>query len=116
MAEDKDQAPPPSVGFVATSGRVAEQIVTGFGGAPSLLLIVILNITMIITGGYFLMRQDELRVGLIQKHLEFISKEREDMTDMIKACILETAPLRAQKENSETALDEYLPQHSAARH
>ena len=69
--------------LVQASGRVAEGIIGGFQGAPTLLLIVILNVCFMIVAGYYLLKQDEQRnvIGI-------------ELVGLIRACILETAPLR----------------------
>lgn len=67
--------------LVQAGGRVAESLVGGFAGAPVLLLIVILNIVMILTAGYFFIRQEELRNSV-----------QHDIVVLLQACILETVP------------------------
>jgi len=75
-----DQQQPPQT-IVQAGGRVAEGLVSSFTGAPTLLLIVILNITMIIMGGFFLLKQDELQ-----------AKNVAEVISLVRACILETVP------------------------
>jgi hypothetical protein len=67
--------------IAAAGGRVAESLIGGFVGAPVLLLIVILNIVMIVTAGYFFIRQEELRNSV-----------QRDIVTLLQACILDTAP------------------------
>jgi hypothetical protein len=59
---------------VVQRAHVTKSIVSGFQGAPSLLLIVVLNVAMILTGGYYMLQQDRLRnevnsqvIGLLEK-------------------------------------------------
>ena len=75
-----ETSPPPQT-IVQAGGRVAELLVGGFAGAPTLLLIVILNIVMVLTAGYFAIQQEKLR-HLVQR----------DMVILLQACILDTLP------------------------
>ena len=68
--------------LVQAGGRVAESLVSGFNGAPSLLLIVVLNVAMILTGGFYMLRQVEQRNEVVKQ-----------VIDLVRACVLETAPL-----------------------
>jgi hypothetical protein len=63
-------------------GRVADSLVGGFAGSPSLLLIVVLNVAMILTGGYYMIKQDAQRNAVV---IEVIG--------LVRACVLETSPL-----------------------
>jgi len=68
--------------IIQAGGRVAENLVSGFQGSPQLLLIVTLNVAMILTGGYYMLRQDEQRNAVVK-----------DVIDLVRACVLETSPL-----------------------
>jgi len=73
--------------IVQAGGRIAEGLIGGFQGAPTLLLILILNIVMIVVSGYYLLKQDEQRnlLGM-------------ELVGLIRSCILETAPIRSLEE------------------
>ena len=62
--------------LVQATGRVAESLVGSFTGSPALLLIVVLNVAMILTGGYYMLQQDEHRNKIV---IEVIG--------LVRACI-----------------------------
>ena len=63
---------------------VAHDAVGSLGAQPVLLLIVIINIVFIAVGGFFLAKLEGTRSSLMLSTLE-----------IIRACVLETAPLGA---------------------
>lgn len=63
---------------------VAHDAVGSLGAQPVLLLIVIINIVFIAVGGFFLAKLETTRSGLMIATLE-----------IIKSCVLDTAPLGA---------------------
>jgi hypothetical protein len=72
--------PPQTI--VQAGGKVAEGIVAGLGGTPSLLFLVILNTAMILVAGYYLLTVEQFR-----------AQDRTALIALIQACILETQPL-----------------------
>jgi hypothetical protein len=58
------------ISLIQVGGRVAEGVVSGFGGSPALLLIVILNVVMILSAGYFLAEQDKLQAKVVVSLIE----------------------------------------------
>jgi hypothetical protein len=66
--------PPPNrqepISLVQVGGRVAEGVVSGFGGSPGLLLIVILNCVIFLVSGYFLAEQDKLQAKVVVSLIE----------------------------------------------
>ena len=64
-------------------GRVAESLVSGFAGAPTLLLIVLLNMALFVAGAWFMLTLEKYR------HLERVA-----LGDLLKVCI--TPPSRPQ--------------------
>jgi len=75
-------ASPP--GAIQAGIAVAHDAVGSLGAQPVLLLIVIINIVFIAVGGFFLSKLEATRSGLMMSTL-----------DIIRACVLETAPLGA---------------------
>lgn len=74
--------PPQNV--VQAGTRVAEGVIGGLSSAPGMLVVVLLNMAMMAVGGYYLLRQEELR-----------SLQQLRLTDLLQACISETVPLKA---------------------
>jgi predicted permease len=66
---------------------VAHDAVGSLGAQPVLLLIVLINVVFIGVGGFFLAKLEGTRSSLMLSTL-----------DIIKACVLETAPLGANAE------------------
>ena len=52
-------APPQTI--VQAGGRVAESLVSGFAGAPTLLLIVLLNMALFAAGSWFMLTLEKYR-------------------------------------------------------
>jgi len=83
-------APQPTVilgshpGAIQAGIAVAHDAVGSLGAQPVLLLIVIINIVFIAVGGFFLAKLEGTRSSLMISTLE-----------IIRACVLETAPLGA---------------------
>lgn len=66
------------MGIIADAeSRVATGVISGFVGNPALLLIVILNVSMIVAAGYFLLRQEEIR------HIE-----RLELIGIVRSCAI----------------------------
>ena len=84
MSEGSVQHPPQSM--AQAGARVAEGLLFGFEGSPSLLLIVVLNVAMILTGGYYMLQQDQHRNEVVK-----------EVILLVKACILETSPLERER-------------------
>jgi len=75
-------ASPP--GAIQAGIAVAHDAVGSLGAQPVLLLIVVINIAFIAIGGFFLAQLESTRSSLMLSTLE-----------IIRACVLETAPLGA---------------------
>lgn len=72
---------------VQASGKAFTDLIGGFQGAPTLLLIVILQLAMMIIAGWYLTEDNKVR-GEVTKELVIL----------IRGCILETAPITAGRE------------------
>jgi hypothetical protein len=70
-------APEPPQNIVQASGRVAESIVGGLVHTPTLLLIVLLNLSMIFAAAYYLDRQEAHRINTANR-----------ITDLLSLCIV----------------------------
>lgn len=74
-------------GAIQAGIAVAHDAVGSLGAQPVLLLIVIINIVFIAVGGFFLTKLETTRSSLMLSTL-----------DIIRSCVLETAPLGANAE------------------
>ena len=74
-------------GAIQAGIAVAHDAVGSLGAQPVLLLIVIINIVFIAVGGFFLSQLEGTRSHLMLSTLE-----------IVKACVLETAPLRTNRD------------------
>ena len=75
------EAGSPPQTMVQAGGRVAESLVTGFTGAPTLLLIVLLNMALFAAGSWFMLTLEKYR------HLERVA-----LGELLKACIAPQRP------------------------
>lgn len=66
--------PPQTI--VQTSGRVAESIIGGLASTPTLLFIILLNVTMIVAAAYYLAEQERNRINTANQ-----------ITDLLRLCI-----------------------------
>jgi CHASE1-domain containing sensor protein len=65
-----------SSNIVQASGRVAENIVSGLANTPTLLFIILLNVTMIVAAAYYLAEQERNRINTANQ-----------ITDLLRLCI-----------------------------
>ena len=68
-------------------GQSLSQVTSALGAQPLLLVIVLLNIVFASIGGFFLLRLEEYRAGNLK-----------DVLEIMRACVLQTAPLGANRE------------------
>ncbi|MEK1930344.1 MAG: hypothetical protein AAAC47_11275 [Pararhizobium sp.] len=88
-------------GAIQAGIAVAHDAVGSLGAQPVLLLIVVINIAFIAIGGFFLAQLESTRSSLMMSTL-----------DIIRACVLETAPLGANAQRIQ-ALEEALIEEKA---
>jgi len=81
-----DEAAQPPQSMAQAGAQMAGRLVGGFEGSPQLLLIVTLNVAMILTGGYYMIKQDQQRNEVVK-----------EVILLVKACILETSPLERER-------------------
>jgi len=80
------EVPPERPMLTQATGRAADVLVGGFAGSPALLLIVVLNVAMILTGGYYMLQQDRLR-----------NEVNSQVIGLMEKCILHTSPIERQQ-------------------
>lgn len=78
-------------GIVAAGREVATGIVGSLSSTPSLLAIILLNVTMVVMAGFYLLKQEELRTGVVQQLMEFTAAGNKETTELIRACIMKPA-------------------------
>lgn len=69
-----------STTIIGASGRVAENIVSGLANAPTLLLIILLNLAMILAAAYFLAQMEKTRAATAAQ-----------IADLLRLCIARPA-------------------------
>ena len=93
MAAPPAAPPPPTVilphpqSAIQAGIAVAHDAVGSLGAQPVLLLIVVINVVFLLVGGYFLSQLETTRSHLMT-----------DTLAIVRACVLETAPLGANAE------------------
>ena len=89
-------------GAIQAGIAVAHDAVGSLGAQPVMLLIVIINIVFIAVGGFFLSQLESTRSHLMLSTLE-----------IIRSCVLETAPLGANAQRIQKLEDELAKEKSA---
>jgi predicted permease len=89
-------------GAIQAGIAVAHDAVGSLGAQPVLLLIVIINIVFIAVGGFFLTKLEATRSGLMIATL-----------DIVRSCVLDTAPLGANSERIRKLEDALAKEKSA---